>query len=90
MLIAHHTERYSLVEFQWREGESYRLALISLPRGFRLMLLVLRALAKAQGRWENTMPLPANIRLSTLKHTWPSIESYATAIQSKIAEMTRL
>ncbi|WNB77187.1 hypothetical protein [Methylomonas koyamae] len=92
--IAHQSERYCLVEFQWREGESYKLALISSPSCFRisneLMLLVLRAMAKAQGRWENAMPLPANILLSTLKHTWPSIESYTIAIQSKIEEMIKL
>lgn len=78
----------SLLEFQWREGESFKLAMVSLPSGARigdeLMCLVLRALAKKDGRWENTVPLPAGIVLVTFKHSWPSIQAYVQAVKAKI------
>ncbi|MBE5529319.1 hypothetical protein A9J41_04360 [Laribacter hongkongensis] len=78
----------SLLEFQWREGESFKLAMVSLPSGARigdeLMCLVLRALAKKDGRWENAMPLPAGIVLVAFKHSWPSIQAYAQAVKAKI------
>ncbi|MBV1775074.1 hypothetical protein KSF73_05025 [Burkholderiaceae bacterium DAT-1] len=78
----------SLIEFQWREGESFKLAMVSLPSGARvgdeLMCLLLRVLAKKDGRWESAKPLLAGVNLATLKHTWPSIEAFADAVISKI------
>lgn len=77
-----------LIEFQWREGESFKLAMVSLPSGERLgdelLCLLLRILAKKDGRWENTKPLPVNVYLVTLKHTWPSVEAYAQAVKTKM------
>ncbi|MBA4709289.1 hypothetical protein [Aquitalea aquatica] len=79
---------YSLIEFQWREGESFKLAMVSLPSGARLgdeqLYLLLRVLAKKEGRWENAKPLLGYVELATLKHTWPSVFAYADAVVSKI------
>ncbi|WP_189534572.1 hypothetical protein [Paludibacterium paludis] len=78
----------NLIEFQWREGESFKLAMVSLPSGGKLsdeqLYLLLRMLAKQDGRWENTKPLPGNICLITLKHTWPSVDACVQAVISKI------
>ncbi|MCG9125334.1 hypothetical protein LH460_11750 [Laribacter hongkongensis] len=77
-----------LIEFQWREGESFKLAMVSLPGGERLgdelLCLLLQVLAKNDGRWESTKPLPVNVHLVTLKHTWPSVEAFAQAVKTKI------
>jgi hypothetical protein len=86
--VIHKQQTYSLIEFQWREGEAFKLALISLPSGVRLsdelMSNVLYVLAQKSGRWENAKPLSFNTRLATLKHTWPCVEAYAEAVVSKI------
>lgn len=86
--VIHKQQVYSLIEFQWREGESFKLALISLPSGIRmgdeLINKLLYVLAKKAGRWENAKPLPADTRLATLKHTWPCVEAYAEAVISKV------
>jgi hypothetical protein len=86
--VIHKQQVYSLIEFQWREGEAFKLALMSLPSRVRLsdelINKLLYILAKKNGRWENAKPLPANLRLVTLKHTWPSVEVYAEAVTSKI------
>ena len=34
--VIHKQQVYSLIEFQWREGEAFKLALMSLPSGVRL------------------------------------------------------
>ncbi len=86
--VTHKLQTYSLIEFQWRDGEAFKLALISLPSGVRLsdelINKLLYILAKKNGRWENAKPLPADTRLATLKHTWPCVEAYAEAVTSKI------
>jgi len=65
---------------------------MSLPRGMRLsdelMSKLLYVLAKKNGRWENTKPLPVDIRLATLKHTWPCVKAYADAVVSKITTIS--
>ncbi|MCG9053523.1 hypothetical protein LH447_10530 [Laribacter hongkongensis] len=79
---------YSLIEFQWREGESFKLAMVSLPGGAKLgdeqLNLLLRLLAKKEGRWESAKSLLGNIQLLTLKHTWPSVETYAQAVMARM------
>lgn len=81
----------SLIEFQWREGESFKLAMVSLPSGARvsneLMCLLLQMLAKKDGRWNRAKPLPGNVQILTLKHTWPSIEAYAQAVKARINDI---
>lgn len=79
---------YSLIEFQWREGESFKLAMVSLPGRTRmsdeLLGLLLQSLARQDGRWEKIKPLPFDVALATLKHTWPSVEVYADAVMKKV------
>ncbi|MCF7965191.1 MAG: hypothetical protein K9L79_06595 [Methylobacter tundripaludum] len=87
--VIHKQQVYSLIEFQWREGEAFKLALMSLPSGVRLsdelINKLLYILAKQNGRWENAKPLPADTRLATLKHTWPCVGAYADAVLAKIS-----
>ncbi|POZ63330.1 hypothetical protein [Chromobacterium alticapitis] len=82
---------YSLIEFQWREGESFKLAMVSLPGRARmsdeLVVLLLQSLARQDGRWEKIKPLPFDIDLATLKHTWPSVEAYAGAVMKKMLSL---
>lgn len=89
--VIHKQRVYSLIEFQWRERESFKLALMSLPRGMRLsdelINTLLYVLAKKNGRWENAKPLPADAWLATLKHTWPCVGAYAGAVTSKIKQV---
>ncbi|WP_046157834.1 hypothetical protein [Chromobacterium vaccinii] len=87
--ITHDCCVYSLVEFQWREEESFKLAMVSLSGGARLsdeqLHLLLRMLAKKEGRWGSTKPLPWNAKLITFKHTWPSVDAYAQAILARVS-----
>lgn len=80
---------YSLIEFQWREGESFKLAMVSLRNRMRmsdeLLGLLLQSLARQDGRWEKVKSLPFDFVLATLKHTWPSVEAYADAVIKKVA-----
>lgn len=48
------------------------------------MSKLLYVLTKKNGRWENAAPLPADICLATLKHTWPCVEAYVDAVTSRI------
>ncbi|WP_156952562.1 hypothetical protein [Microvirgula aerodenitrificans] len=84
---------YSLVEFQWREVESFKLAMVSLPGGARLsdeqLHVLLRMLAKKEGRWGSTKPLPWNAQLITFKHTWPSVDAYAQAILARVSTFSK-
>lgn len=83
---------YSLVEFQWREDESFKLAMVSLPGETSLddeqLHFLLRMLAKKEGRWESTKPLPWSAQLITFKHTWPSVDAYAQAILARVAKFS--
>lgn len=87
--VTHGQQVFSLIEFQWRDGESFKLAIVSLPNGARinddLMRILLQALAKNEGRWENISSLPEKMRLSTLKHTWPSLDVYVHAVKAKLS-----
>lgn len=89
--IEHRSRNYHLVEFEWRQGESFRLALIYLPNGARInddmMRLILVAMARTKGRWENLVPFSVPVVLRTLKHTWPSIESYVNAVMERITDI---
>jgi hypothetical protein len=82
-------KKYSLVEFQHRESESFRLAIVSLSDSAyindELMHKLLLALAIREGRWENINPLPPKIVLATLKHTWASVEACSNVIIAKIS-----
>lgn len=88
--VVHKQQVYSLIEFQWREGESFKLALTSLTSGMRmndeLLYMLLHVLAKKEGRWEKAAPLLTNVFIITLKHTWPCVEAYADAVVSKITK----
>jgi hypothetical protein len=83
----------SLIEFQKRQGESFKLAIVSTPNGDKLsndtLYLLLRGLSKKDGRWENIKPLPASIHLITLKHTWSSIETFFQTIKAKMEDNQR-
>lgn len=83
----------SLIEFQKRQGESFKLAIVSTPNGYKLsndtLYLLLRGLSKKDGRWENIKPLPASIHLITLKHTWSSIEAFFQTIKAKMEDNQR-
>lgn len=78
----------SLIEFQWRNGESFRLAVISANYGGRLsdqqIRELLRLLAGKEGRWERVKSIVNNMNIELLKHTWPDIPSYCRAVKDAL------
>lgn len=75
----------SLIEFQWRNSESFRLAVISANNGGRLsdqqIRELLRLLAGKEGRWDHVKSIASNMKIELLKHTWPDIPSYCRAVK---------
>ncbi|WP_323815852.1 hypothetical protein [Cellvibrio sp. NN19] len=87
--ISYQGRQSCLIEFQWRNGESFRLAVISAIYGSRLSDLQVRELllllAKKQGRWEHVKSTVGAIKIELLKHTWPDIPSYCRAVKDALA-----
>lgn len=79
---------FSLIEFEWRVGEAFKLAIISLSNGRRindgLMEVILRLLSKKEGRWESVEPRPNGVKIVTLKHTWSSVEGFADTVCDRL------
>ncbi|WP_432723889.1 hypothetical protein R0381_000735 [Jeongeupia wiesaeckerbachi] len=80
---------YSLIEFQWREGESFMLGIVSTHDGSRvsdyLMHLILLEFAKKEGRWDSVKSVLNGISVATLKHTRATVERFVAAIIYKIS-----
>lgn len=85
------TANFCLIEFEWRESESYRLGLMRKSDATRLsnaeLHEVLLALAKAEGCWEKAQ-IPIEIGVQGLKHTWPTISDCAGNLRSRMTSHT--
>lgn len=87
--IQYQGDFYLLVEFEARSNESFKVALIRRDDGEQIradrLANILFYVALSRGVWNNASifeGLP--IEMETLKHTWPSPERFAEAIERKI------
>lgn len=87
--IGYQGKWYSLIEFEQRQNEHYTLALLFNTSHALISNILneqlLTRLAIKKGTWINidVFYLQA-IRVISLKHTWPNIKQFATAIINKI------
>ncbi len=85
------TANFSLIEFEWRKGESYRLGLVGKTDATRLsnaeLHEVLLSLAKAEGCWDKAK-IPNGIDVQTLKHTWPTTADCASSLCMRMTSRT--
>ncbi|MHA6847220.1 hypothetical protein [Ralstonia syzygii] len=85
------TANFCLIEFEWREGESYKLGLVGKTDATRLsnaeLHEILLSLAKAEGCWENAK-ISTGIDVQTLKHTWPTAADCASSLRMRMRSHT--
>ncbi|WP_233862014.1 hypothetical protein [Paraburkholderia adhaesiva] len=84
------TMHFSLIEFEWRKGESYKLGVVWKTDTTRLcnaeLHEVLFSLANAEGCWENAK-IPNGIDLQALKHTWPTIANCSSSLLMRMTSL---
>jgi hypothetical protein len=79
----------SLIEFQWRKGESACLGIVGSSDGSRLsdsqLATVLSILSQAEGNWASVaLTLDGVLRIGGYKHTWRSYEIGAGRIVERL------
>jgi hypothetical protein len=81
----------SLIEFQWRKGESACLGIVQGPDGSdlsdRQIAMVLAVLSMSEGNWASVaITLDETLKITGFRHTWESYKLGAERVLEHLAK----